>query len=138
MNIDAMIRRIEKKAKKQQEVDSINNNFKLALGYGSADYLRRVKEIIRDLVPKIPKLYETDGQKDKTAWIKLFTPWSSWTWYVYEFDGDDTCFGLVEGHEIKMGNFSLEEILSLKHFSGLQVEFDVWFEPRVLCNGGVK
>ena len=85
---------------------------------------------------KIPPLYTTDGTSDPTVWIKLFTPDSSWTWYLTEvsaltkdgqhrpingadhivFAGDTevvtdiVCFGLVVGHEMELGYFSLTEI----------------------------
>ena len=41
--------------------------------------------------------------------VKFFTPWTSWTWYGIEFDGEDLCFGLVDGHEEELGYFSLSD-----------------------------
>ena len=34
------------------------------------------------LATSVPKLYAAEKAKDPTAWIKLFTPDSSWSWYV--------------------------------------------------------
>jgi len=41
------------------------------------------------------------------AQVKFFTPDSSWTWYATEFDGEDLLFGLVVGHEIELGYFTV-------------------------------
>lgn len=78
---------------------------------------------------KLPKLGETDGQGMKAiAYVKFFVP-GFWTWYVSEFDGEDTFFGLVRGFEDELGNFSLKE---LKSISGLSVERDLYFKPATL------
>jgi len=80
---------------------------------------------------QLPKLYETEdiALEDKKVIVKLFYPASNWTWYVIEFDGKDTCWGLVEGHEIEYGYFSLKELAELSGPFGLQVERDMWFTP---------
>lgn len=80
---------------------------------------------------QLPKLYETEdiALEDKKAIVKLFHPASNWTWYVIEYDGDDTCWGLVEGHETEYGYFSLKELAQVKDPFGLGVERDRWFTP---------
>jgi len=60
---------------------------------------------------------------------KFFTPWTGWTWYAIEFDGDDLCFGLVDGHELELGYFSLSELESIRGPGGLKIERDRNFEP---------
>lgn len=77
----------------------------------------------------IPKLYASDGHPNPTVQAKLFTPWTNWTWYVIEFDGEDTCFGLVEGHERELGYFSLSELESIMGPGGLRIERDLHFKP---------
>lgn len=107
---------------------------------------------------RIPPLYATDGTSDPTVWIKLFTPDSSWTWYLTEasalmkdgqhrpingagriaFAGDSAevvdvvCFGLVVGHETELGYFSLSEIRGARGALGLPVERDLFFQPAPL------
>jgi len=81
---------------------------------------------------RIPKLYATEHADDPIAQAKLFTPWASWTWFVTEFDGEDTCFGLVSGHEVELGYFSLSELAALEGHAGLRVERDRHFEPQPL------
>src|SRR5215213_4797634 len=34
-----------------------------------------------DLKAQIPKLYSQEGNEDPMVYMKLFTPWTSWTWY---------------------------------------------------------
>lgn len=81
----------------------------------------------------LPPLYTTDGQGDAAmVQMKFFTPTSSWTWYVIEFDGDDLCFGLVEGHENELGYFSLSELESVRGRWGVRVERDLHFAPQPL------
>jgi hypothetical protein len=59
---------------------------------------------------RIPPLYATEEDRDPIGGVKLFHPLSSWSWYVIEYDGDDLCFGLVDGYEKELGYFSLSEL----------------------------
>ena len=76
----------------------------------------------------LPPLYANEDKEDPNAIVKFFTPFSSWTWYATEFDGKDTFFGLVDGHEKELGYFSLSELESL----GAKIERDQWFSPTPL------
>ena len=85
-----------------------------------------------DYVPtgmNVPRLGETESQEDPLAVLKLFTPDSDWTWYVVEFDGDDTLFGLVVGFETELGYFSLSEMREARGPMRLRIERDKWFRP---------
>ncbi len=82
-----------------------------------------------DLREKLPRLYATENDRDPMVQVKLFTPDSSWTWYVTEFDGDDICFGYVDGFCGEYGYFSLREIQSVRGPLGLPVERDLYFTP---------
>ena len=90
-----------------------------------------MKLLTEAIIANTPKLYETEEVKlaDKVLQAKLFTPWSNWTWYVIEFDGEDQCFGFVKGHEAEFGYFSLKELASLTGPAGLKVERDRHFKP---------
>ena len=90
-----------------------------------------MKLLTKDLINKIPALYETEHQEpeDKMIHAKLFTPWTTWTWYVIEFDGEDKCFGFVKGHDAEFGYFSLREVASIQGPFGLKVERDRHFTP---------
>ncbi len=80
----------------------------------------------------IPALYATEEQEDPMVHVKLFTPWTQWSWYVTEFDGEQTCFGLVDGFEAELGYFDLEEIAGVEGPAGLRIERDEHFRPRRL------
>ena len=85
-----------------------------------------------ELRERIPALYATQDDADPTVQAKLFTPWTTWTWFVTEFDGQDTCFGLVSGHEVELGYFNLAELEAIEGPHGLRIERDLHFEPQPL------
>jgi hypothetical protein len=91
-----------------------------------------VELLTKELRRKIPPLYSAEKQSDPMVYAKFFTPDSNWTWYVLEFDGKDTFFGLVYGLETELGYFSLSEISTVAGPLGLKVERDLYFEPCAL------
>ena len=97
-----------------------------------------MKLITKAIAKKILALYEQDGKgSEAVAYVKLFTPDSSWTWYITEMDQETgECFGLVCGLETELGYFSLPEIESIRGPLGLPVERDRFFDPTPvkLCN----
>jgi hypothetical protein len=96
-----------------------------------------MKLITKELAQNIPGLYETEEQNndEKIAWVKLFTPDSSWTWYVVEYSASDgLCFGLVDGLEKELGYFSIPELEQVRGPLGLSVERDKFFVPMPLSD----
>ena len=86
-------------------------------------------ELIKNLSPR----YATENIKDPLIQCKFFTPDSSWSWYVLEFDKtNEIFFGYVCGLENELGYFSLEELESVKGQLGLHVERDLSFEAKKL------
>jgi hypothetical protein len=77
----------------------------------------------------LPSLYASERDADPLVQVKYFDPCSSWAWYAIEFDGEDTFFGLVEGHEREMGYFSLRELQTFRGRLGVGIERDLYFEP---------
>ncbi|MFO8060225.1 MAG: DUF2958 domain-containing protein [Bacillota bacterium] len=90
--------------------------------------------LTEELVEQIPDLYATEGQQDPLVHARFFTPDSTWSWYVLEFDGDDTCFGYVVGHYPELGYFSLSELESVRGPLGLPVERDSHFRSSRLSS----
>ena len=81
---------------------------------------------------QLPKLYSQEEITDPVAQVKFFTPWTSWTWYAVEFDGEDLFFGLVDGLEKEWGYFSLRELESVTGPAGLKIERDLYFgQPKI-------
>lgn len=92
-----------------------------------------MKLITREIQNTLPKLYEQDSKGlNAIAYVKFFTPDSSWTWYATEFDGKDIFFGLVDGLCKELGYFSMSELRSIKGPLGLKIERDLYFEPTTL------
>ena len=89
--------------------------------------------LTEEIKKTIPKLYSQEEKGDEAvACVKFFTPWSNWTWYATEFDGEDTFFGLVIGLETELGYFSLKELLEVTVPCGLSIERDLYFTPKPL------
>jgi hypothetical protein len=94
---------------------------------------RGMKLLTQELLMKIPPLYAQDGKGGKAiVYTKYFIPDSSWTWYVCCYDGEDTFFGLVDGHVKELGYFSLTELEELTGPMGLPIERDLRFKPITL------
>ncbi len=88
--------------------------------------------LTQEIRKSLPPLYSQEDVPDPLARVKFFTPWTNWTWYATEFDGEDTFFGLVDGHEVELGYFSLAEFATVKGPGGLGIERDKWFKPTPL------
>jgi hypothetical protein len=82
---------------------------------------------------KLPALYAQEKLGGKAVvHVKYFTPDGSWTWWATEFDGEDTFFGLVEGHVRELGYFSLSELREARGSMGLPIERDLHWRPQTL------
>jgi hypothetical protein len=86
----------------------------------------------------LPKLYSGDSipLEEKVAVVKFFDPCGRGTWYAFEGspeEGDVTFFGYVVsplGPDCdEMGNFSLNELQSVRNRLGLGIERDIHFTP---------
>jgi hypothetical protein len=89
-----------------------------------------VTQAIRKHLP--PICSQSEKGPAALAHLKLFTPDSSWTWYVTEFDGEDLMYGLVDGHEKELGYFSLSEMQAVRGPLGLAIERDIHWTPTTL------
>ena len=86
-----------------------------------------MKLITNELRERLPALGSTADQPNPLALCKFFTPDSSWTWYVVEFDGDDICYGLVDGLDVEFSTFRISELEAVRGHLGLPVERDLYF-----------
>jgi len=93
-----------------------------------------MKLLTKAIAKQLPPLYSQEKLGTKaTAFLKLFSPDSNWTWYVTEMDPETgDCFGLVQGHETELGYFNLNELERVRGPLGLSIERDRWFEPTPL------
>jgi hypothetical protein len=82
-----------------------------------------------EIAATLPALYSTENDADPTVHVKFFTPDSSWTWYLTEFDPNERlCFGLVIGLDHELGYFSLSELEEVRGPMGLSIERDLYFK----------
>jgi hypothetical protein len=92
--------------------------------------LRLMTQKIREQLPKLGANAEVG--LEAVSHVKYFTPDSQWTWYASEFDGEDIFFGLVIGFEIEFGYFSLRELQEARGPLELQIERDLYYQPKSL------
>ena len=90
-----------------------------------------MKLLTKALEKQLPNIGTTEGQGDEAiVHIKFFTPWTNWTWYGVEYDPIEKLFyGLVDGFEMELGYFSLDELAFISGPMGLTIERDMWWEP---------
>jgi len=100
-----------------------------------------MKLLTKEIRSKLPGLGAQEGKGDEAiAYVKFFTPYSSWTWYATEGEPvldqneetDFMFFGLVFGFEKEIGYFSLKELKSVRGPLGLGIERDLFFKPKPL------
>ena len=91
-----------------------------------------MKLLTQELRKQLPALGATEHQEDPMVLLKLFTPDSNWSWFITEFDQQDTFFGAVAGHEFELGYISLSELEQTTGPLGLHVERDLYFKPTPL------
>ena len=91
-----------------------------------------MSKLLPDEIAKtLPPLYATENVEDPIAYVKFFTPDSSWTWFLTEYDPTDRlCFGLVIGLDHEKGYFSLDELESVKGPLGLAIVRDLHWQPK--------
>jgi hypothetical protein len=62
------------------------------------------------LLECLPALYATERQNDPIVYTRFTHPRTDWQWFVTEFDGSSTFFGLVAGFETELGYFDKSEL----------------------------
>ena len=90
-----------------------------------------------DLIPAdipIPSLYEQQDTEDPVVHIKLFTPMSSWTWLLTEYDpvaelAFGFCYDASYPGGAELGYVSVPELKSLSLRGFPAVERDLHFQP---------
>jgi hypothetical protein len=104
--------------------------------------VRGMKLLTKEIRKKLPPLYAQES-KGGTAIVhlKLFTPDSSWSWYITEGspiqdesgkEADFHFFGLVDGYDKELGYVALSELESVRGPMGLPIERDLHWQPKTL------
>lgn len=92
------------------------------------------------LIPKslnVPPLYSQEDVVDPVVVCKLFTPMSSWTWLLTEYDPAENmafgfCYDSTYPDGAELGYVSITELESLKKGGIPAVERDLYFKPKPL------
>ena len=103
----------------------------------SRNGLRGHELMTKDLGEKIPALgasQNVENSDDVVAQVKLFSPYSNWTWFITEWEAETgLCFGLVEGFDTEWGYFGLGELAETTVFGGVPaIERDLYWEPKTI------
>lgn len=93
----------------------------------------------QEIADTLPSLYATEETpvEQKTLYVRFFDPFTSWTWFVCEYDPKDRIFfGYVVGQEKEWGEFSLNELESLMMPDRVnrRIERDLQFAPTPFKN----
>lgn len=86
------------------------------------------KSVLKD----VPPLYRTERipLAQKTVRVKLFIPWTNWTFFVIECDAEGKrAWGIVSGFEDEIGYFDIPELSAVRGPGGLTAERDLHFSP---------
>lgn len=96
-----------------------------------------MKLFTKEILRKMPKLYEMDGKPKNEVRIqaKLFNPVGAATWYITEYDPEEKiAFGfanLGDDQNAELGYISIEELENLRLPYGLKIERDRYFEATL-------
>ena len=72
------------------------------------------------------KQYDEGSDMEQKVVAKYFDPMGSWKWFLMNMHKDDDyCWGIVKGHAIEMGSFSMAELKSMQP----RLQRDLYFEP---------
>jgi hypothetical protein len=81
----------------------------------------------------VPKLYSQRAKGLTAEAVVMFTASVGWlNWYVVEFDGEDTLYGLIRSHYTALGHFSLKGLERLRDRHGQPVAVEEGFAEAEL------
>ncbi len=82
------------------------------------------------LLRQLPPLHSTRNEADPTAYVRLFSPWSVWSWYLTEFDGKGVARALSAGTAMSWVYLRLSELQSARGPGDAPlIQSDPYFEP---------
>ena len=94
-----------------------------------------MKLLTKEIKKELPALYSQDEIANPIVHIKFFDPCGSFTWFILEYDQEDTFFAFVKSHlcpEGELGYVSLSELQSINGPMGLKIERDLYFTAKPL------
>lgn len=94
-----------------------------------------MKLITKKLERKLPRLYDTEEEKDPMCHVKLFNPMGAGTWYIIEYDPEEKiAFGYADLNMgfPELGYIGITELENIQLPLGMKIERDLYWEPRPL------
>ena len=87
-----------------------------------------MKLMTKEIQDKAVKQFDEGSDMEQQVVAKFFDAMGSWKWFLMNMDGsdEDYCWGIVKGHEVEMGSFSLKELQSMSP----RIQRDLYFEPK--------
>ena len=88
-----------------------------------------MKLLTKEITKKAQKQYDKGSDMDEQMVVAKFFG-GNWTWYLMNLaDDGDYAWGIVKGHEVEAGSFSISELQQIRLPFGLGIERDMYFEP---------
>lgn len=92
-----------------------------------------MKLLTKEIIKSLPALYSTEEMKDPVLQVKIFHPFSSYTFFILEYDPEkNLAFGYVTGLvEDELGYVDMKELEEVK-IMGVRMERDLYYTPQKL------
>ncbi len=92
-----------------------------------------MKLLTSTIAKQAQKQYPRGSDMSQKVVAKFFDPYGLWQWFVMNQDPEDPDYfwGIVKGHEVEVGSFSLSELESLQIGGRPRIERDLHFTPRI-------
>lgn len=90
-----------------------------------------MKLMTKAIEKKAQAQYPQGSDFSQIVVAKFFDPCGSLSWYVVNQDPSDPDYlwGIVKGHAVESGSFSLSELQAFKGRFGIGIERDCYFTP---------
>lgn len=90
-----------------------------------------MKLLTKAIIKRLPLIYKADD--DTVVAVRLFAPWSNYTWYIWEYDPENRLgFGLTVGLEKELGYVDFSELEAIVGPAGLKIERDLYYKPETV------
>ena len=80
----------------------------------------------KEIQKKAEKQFDEGSDMEQMVVAKYFDAMGGWKWFLMNKKKDDSyCWGIVKGHAVEMGSFSIKELQSMSP----RIQRDLYFEP---------
>jgi len=96
----------------------------------------------KELEKRFAEIGSQENEKDPIVVARFFNPTGAGTWWATEYDPVEKIFfgyaSIFGDHNDEWGNFSLEELKSVKGFGGLGIERDLYCGEKRISEFGIS